>query len=270
MVRKISDLKWIFKNVVLNLQDLLRQKKVVARAILLFVFAGLVLLIAPTVAEESALQLPETQSSQEVDTATAQTLTDTSTSVTIDTSTIIATSSTKSDTNSVTTTDTSVVKVVIDTAVPSAIQPAFKIRIPSSLMVDPRATVKFIPQIEITGSQFVLICLNANNLNFDLATKHSSTIINKGELLINGDQSNSLQISGTLINVLSVMNSEGGLMVYGKSTGIANSAFALRAVGMDHPANKPSYCDAAKTISWVSLVPLGLDLNTVKNGINLK
>ena len=232
--------------------------KLFSRLGFLALFAAIVVVVAPTSAEETTAQ-PEQAPVEIVETVTAVVDTSTPTPyaspIAVDTSTIA---------------ETLTVLSVKETTTPLSVQPKFTIKVPSGLTVDPRANTKFIPQIYFSGSEYVLACINGSGVNLDIAQKRSVSDAAENGHIIVGDMTSALFVSGKSADVLNLINSQQGLFAYTSSGGIADKSVTIELVAMNHPGVKRTFCDSAKSIATLNFRSMGLELGTVKSGITLK
>jgi hypothetical protein len=221
-------------------------------------FAAIIVIVAPTSAEETSPD-PAPTPTEIIDTTTA--IVDTSTPtpyaspISVDTSTIA---------------ETLTVLSVKDTTTPLSVQPKFVIKAPATLTIDPRATTKYLPAINFSGSDVVLACITGNNVNLDVAGKKSvSDGASAGHIIV-GDMTSALFISGKTTDVLNLINSENGLFAYTTSGGLADRSVSIELVAMTNPGVKRSFCDSAKSVASLTFRSMGLGMDTVKSGITLK
>ena len=232
--------------------------KLFSRLGFLGLFAATIIVVAPTSAEESTTQ-PDPAPEVLVDTSTV--VVDTSTAkelpapIIVDTSTIA---------------ETLTVLSVKDTTTPLLVQPKFSIKVPATLTVDPRATAKFVPQINFFGSEYVLACVTGNGVNLDISGKRSTSDSAENGHIIVGDMTSALFISGKTADVLNLINSQQGLFAYTSSGGIAGRSISIELVAMSNPGVKRTFCESAKSAATLTFRSMGLDMGTVKNGITLK
>ena len=104
------------------------------------IFAAIIVIVAPTSAEETT-PTPDPTPTQVVETTTAivdtSTPTPYATPISVDTSTIG---------------ESLTVVSIKDTTTPLSVQPKFSLKVPSTLTIDPRATTKYIPNIYFSRS----------------------------------------------------------------------------------------------------------------------
>jgi hypothetical protein len=234
--------------------------KMFTRLGFLALLAGMVMVVAPTSATENS---PD-QTFAELGPTDTQTATIDSTTVTptptisvllIDTSTIGESLTALSIKETITALDT---------------QPKFLIKAPAILTIDPRATKKYLPQLDITGSEYVLACISGSNFNLDIATKSISTDgITNGKIIV-GDLTPTLFVSGKTNEVINLINSEGGLLAYSTAGGLADRWIEIKLVAMTNPGVKRSFCDFAKSSTTITFKSMGLEMSTSKSGITLK
>ena len=232
--------------------------KLISRLGFLGLFAAIIVVVAPTSAEETTAQ-PEQAPIELVETITAVVDTSTPTPyaspIAMDTSTIAETLTALS---------------VKETTTPLSVQPKFTIKVPSTLTIDPRATTKFIPTFNFSGSEFVLACINGSGVNLDIAGKRQTSDGISGGHIIVGDMTTSLFGSGQSSEVLNLLNSENGLFAYSANGGLADKTISIELVAMTNPGVKRSFCDSAKSSATITFRSMGLELGTVKSGITLK
>lgn len=232
--------------------------KLISRLSFLGLFAAIIVVVAPTSAEETTAQ-PEQVPVEIVETITAVVDTSTptpyATFVSVDTSTIGESLTALS---------------IKETTTPLAVQPKFVIKSPSSLTVDPRATTKFLPTFSISGSEYVLVCINGDRVNLDVSNKKVNSDGTESGHIIVGDMTSTLLISGKTSEISSLLNSLNGLLVYSTSGGVAERSISIELVAMTNPGVKRSFCESAKSISTINFRSMGLDMGTVKSGITLK
>jgi hypothetical protein len=255
----LSDLGYRLRDKITSLfNDDRKFVKLISRLGFLGLVAAIILIVAPTSADQNTPQA-EMAPVEIVETTTAivETITQTVDVIPV-------------DTQSINMAETLTSLSVQETATPITTQPKFSIKIPSSLTVDPRANSKFVPLIAISGSEYVLVCISGNGLNIDVSDKRVNSDNAGDGVVVVGDMTSSLFISGATSVVGAMLNSANGLMFYSNTGGVANRSVKIDLVAMTQPGVKRSYCEAARTSATVSLRSMGLDMGTVKNGITLK
>lgn len=232
--------------------------KLFSRLGFLGLFAAIIVVVAPTSAEETTPE-PTPSPTEIIDTTTATVDTSTPTPyaspISVDTSTIA---------------ETLTVLSIKETTTPLSVQPKFSIKVPATLTIDPRATTKYLPSINFSGSEFVLACITGNNVNLDISGKRSiSDSAGSGHIIV-GDMTSALFVSGKTADVLNLINSENGLFAYASSGGLSDRSISIELVAMTYPGVKRTFCDSAKSAATLTFRSMGLELGTVKSGITLK
>jgi hypothetical protein len=232
--------------------------KLISRLGFLGLFAAIIIVVAPTSAEENSAQ-PEQAPVEIIETITVVVDTSTPTPyaspISVDTSTIA---------------ETLTVISVKETTTPLSVQPKFSIKVPASLTVDPRATTKFVPQIYFSGSEYVLACINGSGVNLDISGKRSVSDATENGHIIVGDMTSALFVSGKTADVLNLINSQQGLFAYTSSGGISDRSIIIELVAMTYPGVKRTFCESAKSSAVLNFRSMGLGMDTVKSGITLK
>lgn len=137
-----------------------------------------------------------------------------------------------------------------------------KIRIPSKFPVDPRATSVNISPIAISGGEILLVCMSVDNAVLKLAGSNS-------DLLIEGDNSKNLRISGDGAAVNALINAGWGIRLVA-ATKISGAVITTRAASMTAPSVEAEFCVGAEKVSKSSISAMGLGLNTVKNPVGIR
>ena len=233
--------------------------KLFSRLGFLALLAGIIAVVAPTSATENSSDQTQTEIAP-ADTQTA----------TVDTSTATpepSASPTPVDTSTVGETLTAISTKETITALAS--QPKFVIRAPATLTIDPRAMTKYLPQLSISGSEYVLACITASNVNLDISTKGSASDAVENGIIVVGDLTSTLFVSGKNADVVNLINSNGGLLAFSRAGGLANRSITIEMVAMSKPGVKRAFCDFAKSSATLSFQSMGLEMNTNKSGIDL-
>jgi len=108
---------------------------------------------------------------------------------------------------------------------PWEIQPKYTLRIPASGAIDPRATTYFLPTIFVQAQdpdvEFTMACISSAGATVDLKGKGAADNAPEGDLLISGDQSGLLILSGATNKVVNALNASGGLLIRSTGAGLA-------------------------------------------------
>ena len=261
---------WVVKdNFRARFEDERLSIKLFSRLAFLSTFAAIIMVVAPTAAEE-ATPIPAAQPTTTVDTGTSV--------VSVETSTVRFESDTKTlaiinlplGTDTKTAVDTPTVKVVIDSVTALATQPKFQFKLPANLLVDPRAQAKFLPISSVAGSDYILACITGNGINLDVLQKRVGSDQNSNGIVVLGDLSSTLYLSAAASNLNATLNSANGLMAFSNGRGLANRSLAFRFVAVNKPGVDAKLCELANSSFGVNFLPMGLDLGIVKSEIKLK
>ena len=155
-------------------------------------------------------------------------------------------------------------------AEPLVDQPRYKLRVPASLNVDPRAVMRTIPAISASGSEFSLICVSGNGLRFDVATRRAPDSAANDSLLLGGDLSSLLRISGKSSDALALLNSMGGLSAYSSVSAIAGKTLSISFVAMGAPDISPEFCASSQNSAQLTFRALGLEVTKGVGTVKLK
>jgi hypothetical protein len=134
-----------------------------------------------------------------------------------------------------------------------------KIRIPSKFPVDPRATSVSISPIAISGGEILLVCMSVDNAILQLAGGNE-------DLLIEGNGSKSLRISGDGAAVNALLNAGRGLRLVATAK-INGAVVTTRAASMTAPSVETELCSGAVNVFRSSISAMGLGMDTVKNPV---
>jgi hypothetical protein len=147
-----------------------------------------------------------------------------------------------------------------------------RVNIPTVLPVDPRAIFRSLPSVNISGPQFLLACINASAMNFDIYAKNSSDAFFNGTRLATGDLTSDLLISGTTDQVVAILNSYGGMRLSGANRPIGGLYLNLRLTALTAPSLDPVHCGQGSPANTRTIYLRSLELgqNLIKNGITLK
>ena len=153
----------------------------------------------------------------------------------------------------------------IDTATPAptyAPSQVLRIRIPAKFPVDPRATSVNISPIAISGGETLLICMSVDNAILQLSGSDP-------DLLIEGNGSKSLRISGDGAAVNALLNAGRGLRLVATSK-INGAVVTTRAASLTAPSIEKELCSGAENTFSSVISAMGLGMNTVKVPVPIK
>ena len=152
-------------------------------------------------------------------------------------------------------------------------QPKYLLKVPRSIAIDPRANSYFLPSIYISGARYTLACINGNGVNFDLSNKRiSNNSFDTRTVMVAGDGTSNLLISGQTEGVLSVINAGGGLFAFTNSGGLRDRSASLSLTATNKNTIDPTFCAAATPANTAIFTfrALGLQVNTKKGSGKLK
>lgn len=137
-----------------------------------------------------------------------------------------------------------------------------KIRIPAKFPVDPRATSLHISPISISGGDVLLVCMSVDNATLQLQASDDS-------LLVEGNGSKTLRISGDGAAVNQLLNSGRGLRLIATSR-INGAVVTTRAASLTAPSVDSELCAGAERLFTSVISGMGLGLNVIKNPVSIK
>jgi hypothetical protein len=146
-------------------------------------------------------------------------------------------------------------------------QPRILFRAPTSVAVDPRARVAFLPQLNITGGTLGMLCISSNAL-VDIGLKNYADAGQKDLMIIAGDNSPFVRIAGNLSAINSVINSAGGLKVGSFQGRLSTSAIHMQYIELSGLDASAEFCSKAGNSRTVGFRALGLQLDTVKTRVD--
>jgi hypothetical protein len=169
--------------------------------------------------------------------------------------------------------DTATVEPIIEADAPLKPQPNYTIKIPETFAIDPRANSYFIPSIYLSGSKFTLVCINGTGINFDLANKRvSDDRSDTNTVMVLGDGGPNLRIAGQTAEVLSVINSGGGLFAFTNNGGLRDRNGFISVIATNKATIDSAFCGKASSANTKAFSFRGLDLqvDTKKGSGRLK
>lgn len=254
--------------------------KYLARALAMTLFAAVISTIAPTLADELSTSPSMLQPEPSVTSTTTSIVEESSTATDTPTASATFTPDPQITRPAIANPSASALPEGSESAtaegegVPWEIQPKYILRIPASGAIDPRASTYFMPHIYVVADdpdvEFTMACISTAGAHLDLKSKSSADNAVEGDLLISGDQSGLLIISGSTNKVLNAINASGGLLVRSTGGGLAGRSLTFRFIAVTKAVTDPAYCSAAQSGVITTIRALGLDLSTVKGGGKLK
>lgn len=249
-----------------------------SRLVLLTLIAGIIATVAPTVADVITQDDPGPVSTYVEPTPVSSAASSASanpspTASTIDTTTSQSPEPTPQYSVAPVISDTPTAAPTIEADAPLSPQPRYTLKIPASIAIDPRANSYFLPSIYLAGSKFTLVCINGNGINFDISSKRiSDDASDTATVMVLGDGGSNLRIAGSTANVLSVINSGGGLFVYTNSGGLRDRSGSVSVIATNKATIDSTFCDAVSSGNSSTFVfrALGLQVSTRKGPGQLK
>ena len=242
-----------------------RRAKLITRAAFLAFAALFISTVVPTLAQDAESNTP-----QEVQTVPLPLLETTTVELPPDTATATPLPSASPDPTLGPLPDGVADSVTAIPAEPLDKQPRYALRIPASVNVDPRAVMATLPALSARGSEFTLICVSGNNLRFDVATRRAPDSAANDSLLLGGDLSSLLRISGKTADAIALLNSVGGMTAYSSTSAIAGKSATISFVAMGAPDISPEFCSASTNSTSVAFRALGLEVTKGIGKVKLK
>ena len=152
-------------------------------------------------------------------------------------------------------------------------QPKYLLKVPQTIAIDPRANSYFLPALYIAGGRFTLVCINGNGVNFDLSNKRiSNDRYDTRTVMVSGDGTSNLLISGQTQDVLAAINDGGGLFAFTNSGGLRDRSAFISVTATNKNTIDSTFCRAAASANTASLTfrALGLQVDTKKGSGRLK
>ena len=143
------------------------------------------------------------------------------------------------------------------------------LRLPSVLRVDPRAVTAALPAISIAGEGTLLLCIRGEGLRFDLANKGFVDDATGDELIVDGDLTGSLRISGGLEQVTSLVNQAGGLRIWSTNRVVAGKDLTFAATALTGVSTEEQLCGGQANLRTLQIRPLGIGMETKKSDVRL-
>lgn len=131
---------------------------------------------------------------------------------------------------------------------------------PNSLQVDPRAKSVRMDSFALGGAEIVLVCANSNRANISLSAA--------SDILVNGEGTRSLIISGSAPKVLSALTAGHGLTLNSQSR-ISEATLTFQVSAVNKPSIDPDLCVPSQITRPVAISALGVDLGIVKAPVNM-
>lgn len=252
--------------------------KVFSRFLAFSLFAAVISTIAPTLADELAsdpsMLQPVSQSSETTTVTTIESVTATQSPTASPSPEAIVSRPPVTNSSEAPLVESSDSATAEGPGVPLKVQPAYQLKIPRTIAIDPRAVNRYLPHIYASVDEpdveFTMVCLSGAGIRIDAMQKGAANFSDEGGDLIAGDQSGLVIISAATNRAINLINSYGGLFLTSQSGSLAGRSLYLRFIAVTKPVVDPALCGEAQSSGATLIRPLALDLSTVKGGGNLK
>lgn len=146
-------------------------------------------------------------------------------------------------------------------------QPRISFRFPNNVAHDPRANVAFLPTLGMSGGGTGLLCISFNGL-IDVFAKNQVNDVGDGSLLVSGDLTSRVRISGEFNEISQLINTNGGLKLV-SSTGRLNwSSVSFGYVELTGASTDPDFCRSMSSTRTIGFRALGIQLDNVKTKVD--
>lgn len=255
-----------------------RSVKILSRLMAFTLFAAIISTIAPTLADElssdPSMMQPVTQSSESYTVTASETSTASPSPEATFSPEPVVNRPPVANESAAPLPESSESATAAGPGVPLEIQPAYQLKIPRTVAIDPRAVHRYLPHIYASVAdpdvEFSMVCISGPGLRIDAMAKNLANFSDEGSELISGDQSGQVIISATTNRVINLINSFNGLFISSQSGGLAGRSLTFRFLAVTKPVVDPIHCGAAQSGAITAIRPLALDLSTVKGGGSLK
>ena len=140
-----------------------------------------------------------------------------------------------------------------------------RIAVPATVSTDPRARSVFLPRLQISEVETLLICgySTASSVNFISGIQGVES---------EGSGSPSFRISGPAQLVMAAFNGDMGARITSTSKAIPGSVVSLSFIALSKPSISKQLCDDGSPSNnrTISFRALSMDLNMIKDGVRLK
>lgn len=149
---------------------------------------------------------------------------------------------------------------------PHAIADQFmRIAVPASVSTDPRAHSVFLPRLNVSAVDTLLVCgyTNGTSVSFTSGFPGVESA---------GSGSQFFRISGPAHLVMAALNSDMGARITSTSKAIPGSVVSFSFVALSKPSISTNLCNdgSASNNRTISFRALNMDLNMIKDGVRLK
>jgi len=147
-----------------------------------------------------------------------------------------------------------------------------RLRVPASLLVDPRARTASVSELFVAGPQNLLVCISSGSTLSDVYLKNMVDSDFGTQTLVAGDRSANVRVTGNAEQVLAILNSAQGIRVTAPLSTIANQSVYFRFVATSAPTLDAALCAKGSPANTRTLTfrELGLQIEMKKGDVILK
>jgi len=147
-----------------------------------------------------------------------------------------------------------------------------RLRVPASLLVDPRARTASVSELFVAGPQNLLVCISSGSTLSDVYLKNMVDSDFGTQTLVAGDRSANVRVTGNVEQVLAILNSAQGIRVTAPLSTIANQSVYFRFVATSAPTLDAALCAKGSPANTRTLTfrELGLQIEMKKGDVILK
>lgn len=145
------------------------------------------------------------------------------------------------------------------------------VQVPNQISVDPRARTVLLPPLAAYGTSYLLACANSAQVAFAVQYPNTGAPV-KGQPQVAGAGTTNLRVSGTAVQVLSILNSPSGMRIYSTGPSIANQYIFFNFIALSEPSVNPALCGAGSVSNsrTTGFHPLGLAVDMANGNVTLK
>lgn len=149
---------------------------------------------------------------------------------------------------------------------------SMQLRVPTSLLVDPRARTAIVSELFVAGPQNLLVCITSGSTISDVYLKNFADSDFSGQTLVAGDRSSNVRITGSSAQVLAILNSAQGVRVTSPFGTLASHSVNFRFIATSAPTLDPALCAKAWPSNTRNLTfrELGIQIEMKKGDVILK
>jgi len=147
-----------------------------------------------------------------------------------------------------------------------------QVRVPTSLLVDPRARIASVSELFVAGPQHLLVCISGGSTISDVYLKNFADADFGGKTLVAGDRTSSVQVTGSVDQVLAILNGAQGVRVSSPFGTMVSQSVVFRFIATSAPTLDSKLCAKAWPANTRGLTfrELGLQIEMKKGDVILK